>query len=500
MNQKFRRWYWGAILGFLSLAYGVWRANVLLISPKLEIGPETTYVTGPFTADGRIDYSAAMHERLSDGVHPDANAAVLIDRAFGPGAIPAELRGRYFDWMGVDPLPEQGNYVITQTEWIRQQTSHLPNSGELRDAMDNEFQQAQRRPWTADEFPVVNEWLQRNAGAIELIEQSSHKPVYYSPLVTSTSLLEASSTNQNLREAARLLLGAAMFRLGQNNVEEAWNAILACHRLASLVGHHAPDMMTYFIASAMEAVASAGDAALMSSNLTAEQARKCLKELSQIEPIGSVALTMEFGQRLQSLDAVLHQMSQVGKVDLNVLLRRVNQMFDQSVATFGHESFAVRRQEVTRVDTELDQRIALNKQPLRIAGSMLFNSRAAISDIIADALLRILTPACTEADASQVRAQTRRDLSRLGYALVAYRAVHTKYPATLNALAPDYLSTLPVDRFVNQPLIYVPQEHGFLIYSIGANGKDDGGKSGGPGSPDDVSLEVPTKIGVGRTD
>jgi hypothetical protein len=499
MNQKFRRWYWGAILGCLSLAYGVWRANVLLISPKLEIGPETTYVTGPFTADGRIDYSAAMHERLSDGVHPDANAAVLIDRAFGPGAIPAELRGRYFDWMGVDPLPEQGNYVITQLDWIRQRSIHLPNSGELRDAMLIEFQQAQERPWTADEFPVVNEWLQRNAGAIELIEQASHKPVYYSPLVTSTSLLEASSTNQNLREAARLLLIGAMFRLGQDDVEGAWNAILACHRLTSLVSHRAPDLI-HHSSPYLEAIASVGDAALMSRNLSAEQARKCLEELSQVEPIGSVALTMDFGQRLQSLDAVLHQMSQMGNVDLNVILRRSNQMFDLIVATFGYESFAVRNQEMTRVNTELGQRIALNRQPLRIAGSMLFNSRAAISEMFADSLLSLLTHSYIHADVSQVRAQTRRDLSRLGYALVAYRAVHTKYPATLNALAPDYLSTLPVDRFVNQPLIYAPQEHGFLIYSIGANGKDDGGKSGGPGSPDDVSLEVPTKIGVGRTD
>src|SRR5262245_20904948 len=38
------------------------------------IGKATTFVTGPVDADGRIDYAAALNERMSKGVTPQNNA------------------------------------------------------------------------------------------------------------------------------------------------------------------------------------------------------------------------------------------------------------------------------------------------------------------------------------------------------------------------------------------------------------------------------------------
>jgi hypothetical protein len=34
---------------------------------------------------------------------------------------------------------------------------------------------------------------------------------------------------------------------------------------------------------------------------------------------------------------------------------------------------------------------------------------------------------------------------------------------------------VPTDPFTNKPLFYVRQGEGFLVYSVGLNGKDDGG-------------------------
>jgi hypothetical protein len=46
----------------------------------------------------------------------------------------------------------------------------------------------------------------------------------------------------------------------------------------------------------------------------------------------------------------------------------------------------------------------------------------------------------------------------------------------LSALAPDYLDAIPQDPFDGQPLRYRPQGHGYMLYSIGPDLKDDGGK------------------------
>ena len=43
-----------------------------------------------------------------------------------------------------------------------------------------------------------------------------------------------------------------------------------------------------------------------------------------------------------------------------------------------------------------------------------------------------------------------------------------------------------------KPLIYKPEANGYLLYSVGANGKDDGGRSFGDDPPgDDLVVRMP---------
>jgi len=41
---------------------------------------------------------------------------------------------------------------------------------------------------------------------------------------------------------------------------------------------------------------------------------------------------------------------------------------------------------------------------------------------------------------------------------------------------PDILSEVPTDPFSGNPLIYRKTPSGFIVYSVGSNGKDDGGR------------------------
>jgi hypothetical protein len=69
----------------------------------------------------------------------------------------------------------------------------------------------------------------------------------------------------------------------------------------------------------------------------------------------------------------------------------------------------------------------------------------------------------------------RRDVAECGIAAELYRLDHGAYPKSLEALTPKYLAALPNDTFSGQPLLFKSLPDGVLIYSVGPNGKDDGG-------------------------
>ena len=73
-------------------------------------------------------------------------------------------------------------------------------------------------------------------------------------------------------------------------------------------------------------------------------------------------------------------------------------------------------------------------------------------------------------------AQSSVDLARVACAVERYRLAHGEFPATLDALSPQFIVKVPYDIINDQPLHYQRKEDGhFLLYSVGWNGTDDGG-------------------------
>ena len=69
------------------------------------------------------------------------------------------------------------------------------------------------------------------------------------------------------------------------------------------------------------------------------------------------------------------------------------------------------------------------------------------------------------------------ELTKLAFAWRSIRADHGSYPVKLADLVPKYVKELPKDIFNDGELHYTRQGKGFLLYSVGPNGKDDGGKT-----------------------
>jgi hypothetical protein len=76
-----------------------------------------------------------------------------------------------------------------------------------------------------------------------------------------------------------------------------------------------------------------------------------------------------------------------------------------------------------------------------------------------------------------LRMQTLINEGQIACALERYRLAHGEYPETLDALAPGFIPQLPRDIVNGEPLKYRRADNGkFLLYSVGWNETDDGGK------------------------
>lgn len=97
-------------------------------------------------------------------------------------------------------------------------------------------------------------------------------------------------------------------------------------------------------------------------------------------------------------------------------------------------------------------------------------------------------------DAAHRGEQLRVNLSA-ALALAEYRAEFERYPERLAELTPGLLPAVPLDRFAGRPLAYRRRKDGYLLYSVGPNGRDVGGRDATAYPPgDDIAVRMPPTL------
>ena len=82
--------------------------------------------------------------------------------------------------------------------------------------------------------------------------------------------------------------------------------------------------------------------------------------------------------------------------------------------------------------------------------------------------------------------QVRLDALRLLIACKRYQRAQGRWPGTLQELVPAFLPAVPTDPFDGQPFRYDPGRE--QLWSVGPDGKDDGGINTGNMDPDRVTA------------
>jgi hypothetical protein len=367
------------VLVIVNVGFFIWRfAGFLPV--RLVISKETTYITEPLRSDGTPDYLAALNQRLSRGVTPENNAAVLFWRAAGPGMIQEDRRTTYFQMLDIPSLPANGDYFLTLEEWGKR---HKPKDDQPADKLVNYLSVAMTRPWSKQELPPLAEWLAANDKPMALVVAGSKRPRRYDPLILSDkeedSLLKAPLGGaQQCRDFARCLVARAMLRVKEGESGKAWDDLLACHRLARLTGE-GQCLVEAQVAIAIDGMASIGDQVLLqNAKLTVPRIAKMRASLAALPPMPRMADLTDQGERFIMLDFAISVKRGIGAdspdieklglsftwgVDWNIVLRIVNSWYDRFVAAIRKPTRAERQKAIDEAEGDLKREGAEATRP-----------------------------------------------------------------------------------------------------------------------------------------
>lgn len=96
------------------------------------------------------------------------------------------------------------------------------------------------------------------------------------------------------------------------------------------------------------------------------------------------------------------------------------------------------------------------------------------------AMSALIIPNLFKAAQTTIRQETLRRLTVTAIALKRYELQHRTRPSSLAMLVPQFLAAVPVDPMNSRPLNYRTDSTGFVLYSVGEDGVDDGGDAQSP--------------------
>ena len=271
----------------------------------------------------------------------------------------------------------------------------------------------------------------------------------------------------------------------------------------------------------MDGLACAGDQGLLQTRLTPAQIARMRADLDKLPPMPKTVDKINVGERFMFLDSVgmvaregFHSMSDLsggGKpkgtfeslmdaaaraaVDWDRVLRLGNSWYDRMADVYGKPTRAERQAAFRKIDDDNRKLAAAAKDWKSLGLAMLVDRRAAVSERIGQMFVVLFLPALSTVSNAEDRGAMKFDLTKLAFVLAAYRADHGAYPVRLADLVPKYVAKVPGDIFSAAELHYRLEGGGYLLYSVGVNGKDDGGKGMDDRNEgedwDDIAVRIP---------
>ncbi len=506
------------------------------------IEKETTFFTEPLATDGSVDYLAALNEKYGQSATDDTNMA---RRLFVIGALPDAwdemVRVKAAKAMDVPLSMDTTQQYFSLYDLARRRAlaEGDDNPHARAEALAAKLWPLVEGGWNDEPDPRVTEWLELNRAVIERVAELSRREHFFIPLkpvnlppnlrsvrpvppnffrLPLTGLraeaVHAAASDDPLQAVRLAEAQGRIARLLSRRPEPAY--FLACMEEERRVhetflgiirtGKLDPAAMTNLAAAydqlpeamSFEEYVNVIARCWALDGAMAYQRRPYAKEL--IASVGLDPDDLEFGRRLGVV------------VDYGQAMARINTVYDGLATAAAQPTYNARLEAVTAAlrpvgDEYLAARRRLNDAEFWFEFTAPETSdkrkREMMTPLLAPVVLlnprdvedgrpstRRLDEECLQA----TTAQAYRGLTSLAIGIERYRHADGKLPESLSSLLPPEategapsspgIDGLPPDPFTGESFIYTAAEDGYLLYSVGPNGKDDGGEG------DDVAVKM----------
>lgn len=517
-----------AALGIAASLYFVVASQIEKNSAKrgFTFLKETTYFTEPITADGYVDYLAAINTKLKVGVTPENNALVAIMQSLGPKPEGGRMHDDFYQLLGAPEPREGGEYLIDLTTYAKQQQQLVKAPADEYVWMTDTTARLTKRSWTKKEFPEWALWVQQNSKPLSLVAEANKRSRYYLPYLVKTAVPSKSAvqqvggilgmmlpTIQPTRELANALLARAMLHTGEKEYQAAWQDIHSAMKLGRLVGQGLT-IIELLLAYAIEGSACETALALLEQEDCPKTIlQQMLKDMQNFPPLPSLAGRLDQGERCMALDTLLmvHRYgqeylkrvsgerttdpliltSELHHADWDVPLKEINSYFDRLVVILSEKDRSQREVLLRDFIIELEEgKIKVYEDETSFLG-FLHSSNIRVKRL-GEKFKVALFPAIRKTYAAGEKVTQQQYNLQVAIALSWFMRDNGGYPASLDELSPNYLKVIPNDYLNDKQLVYEKTEKGFRFHSVGMNGLDDMGVTQQENPRcDDITVTMP---------
>ncbi len=294
-------------------------------------------------------------------------------------------------------------------------------------------------PWGEDDYPLIAEWLQHNGSALDLIVAASQKTQWYQPVGFAAEDWNGKWSIHNFcfpnGDITWALYARAMLRLHQGETERSWHDMRTIGLLAKL------DETNFTPAHTVEDMFPRVIALTTDPRIKAEQRNKIFAELiDMLSSNRSVFDYIDTYARWNALSMVIQVMEGDSScLDMNIVLRMINEHYDQMVAIGEIEDPAEAQRQAERIDQTVAEYSRISEWDIRLQG--IVGSPQSISEIFAKKII-VATDMGWSLDREQQDTFVKEQCSLIA-ALLDYHDAHDEYPPKLDALVPEYIPALP---------------------------------------------------------
>ncbi len=362
---------------------------------------------------------------------------------------------------------------------------------DISDALGKRYYEA-----TQEDKQLIGKWLADNDEVLKLVNAGTKRPYYWQHYEGEEMLSVLLPWFAGYRKLAYSLRWRSRLHAENGRYEEAFSDIKTCYHFGRHVKGNKLVLIEQLVGIAIEAIAVENLRDILSENkVDAAILATVQKDFEQI--FASEDFTMSFeGEKMFVYDEIqrcftedrfggghlylsrIVNLSDEGDDVLDIILENLSSPEGWGKAVkvlFFHPNKQQTREAADRFYAFCET--FAQKTPAQIKAEGLGIEKETMKIVGDNLFLSVLTPALGRAAQRGHQHRTNVEATISILALQRYKAAKGSFPDNLQELVTaGYLRELPVDVFSGKPLVYRKTGESFILYSIGNNFKDDGGK------------------------